>query len=196
MRAVTTAALLAGVALALAPSGLARTERPVEQPAEPFGARVVGDGLIVPGQRVGPLRLAMGIEQILRLMPAGFRREVFPRQHIILYEWQPQGIWVSLDERRGTVRLLSAFGSGGYATDRGVALLATEAKMREVYGRETRRYDYPEDRITLVRYVSLGLQVGLVNQPSNTVLHGRIFTLGVFTPGREPPLAKTPAGAP
>src|SRR4030067_23624 len=82
------------------------------------------------------------------------------------------------------VPLLSVFGSAPYKTDKGVQLLHAESRMREVYGKETKRYDYPEDRLTLVRYVPLGLQFGLVNQPSNRVLHGRIFTIGIFTPGQ------------
>ena len=145
-----------------------------------------------PGSRVGPLRLAMTIEQILPLMPRHVKREVFSGQRIILYEWYQQGVWVSLDEGTKAVRLLSVFGSAPYKTDKGVQLLHAESRMREVYGKETKRYEYPEDRLTLVRYVPLGLQFGLVNQPSNRMLHGRIFTIGVFVPGREPPLTKTP----
>lgn len=161
-------------------------------PREEVGTRVVGDGIIVPGRRIGPLRLGMSIEQILQAMPSGYRRETFTAEGIILYEWRAQGIWVSLDARTQAVRLISAFGMGPYKTDGGVRLLHPEAKVHEIYGQETRRYSYPEERVTLIRYVPLGVQFGLVNQPGNAPLHGRIFTIGIFPPGREPPLVKTP----
>ena len=50
--------------------------------------------------------------------------------------------------------------------------------------------DYPADRITLIRYPDLGLQFGLVNQPSNPTIHNRIFQIGIFTPGDLPPLRR------
>lgn len=178
--------LLVSVTLAAA-----QGERGPEPKDEP-GTQLIGDGIIVPGQRVGSLRLSMSIEQILPLMPRTVKREVFSGQRIILYEWYQQGVWVSLDEATKAVRLLSVFGSAPYKTDKGVQLLHAESRMHKVYGKETKRYEYPEDRLTLVRYVPLGLQFGLVNQPSNRVLHGRIFTIGIFVPGREPPLTKTP----
>lgn len=187
----TTAVLV--LLLTLAAAAGAQTERPDQpQPQEDLGTSVVGDGVIIPGQRIGPLRLGMSIDQILKEMPSGYKREVFDKQNIILYEWRTQGIWVSLDEASKAVRLISAFGSGNYHTDKGVSLLHPESKMVGVYGKEFKRYQYPDDRIALVRYVSLGLQFGLVNQPSNVVLHGRIFTIGVYAPGKEPPLTKKP----
>lgn len=187
VRAATALGILL-ISVALAAAQGERGPEPTEEP----GSQLVGDGIIVPGQRVGPLRLSMSIEQILPRMPRNVKREVFEAQRIILYEWYQQGVWVSLDARTKAVRLLSVFGSAPYKTDRGVQLLHPESRMTQVYGKETARYAYPDDRLTLVRYVPLGLQFGLVNQPSNRVLHGRIFTIGIFTPGREPPLTKTP----
>jgi len=159
---------------------------------ETVGTGVVGDGVIVPGSRIGPLRLGMTIDQILRAMPPGYRRETFTAEGIILYEWRAQGIWVSLDAKTQAVRLISAFGMGPYTTDRGVRLLQSQGRIRDAYGRETRRYDYPDERVLLVRYVPLGLQFGIVNEPANTLLHDRIFTIGIFLPGHEPPPAKPP----
>lgn len=187
LTALTLLVLLAATGAA------AQVDRPGEPPTEEIGGRVIGDGVVVPGQRIGTLRLAMSIEQILRAMPAGYKREVFARENIILYEWRTQGVWVSLEETTKRIRLISVFGAGSYTTDKGVALLAGEGAMRGAHGKETVRYQYPDDRITLVRYVPLGLQFSLVNQPGNPMLHGRIFAIGIFTPGKEPPLTKRPA---
>ncbi len=158
------------------------------------GSGVLGDGLIIPGKRVGPIRLGMSTAEILQSMPPGYKREVFHEQKIVLYEWRTQGFWVSLDEDGKTVRIISVFGTGPYHTDKGVQLLHPESKIIAAYGPEFRRYEYPQDEIIIIRYVSIGLQFGLVNQPSNAVLHGRIFQIGIFVPGKEPPLAKAPGG--
>ncbi len=162
------------------------------EPEEKVGTGVVGDGIIVPGSRIGPLRLRMSIEQILQAMPPGYRREIYTAEGIILYEWRAQGIWVSLDAKTQAIRVISAFGMGPYATDRGVRLLQSEARIHDAYGKETRRYDYPDQRVTLIRYVPLGVQFGVVNQPGNAMVHDRIFTIGIFLPGREPPPVKPP----
>ena len=103
--------------------------------------------------------------------------------------------WFLLDEVRQAGRLdgLSALMTKGRSKGAAVLLGFQDIHgLHEVYGRETKRYDYPDERVTLVRYVPLGLQFGVVNQPGNTLLHDRIFTIGIFLPGREPPPAKPP----
>jgi len=135
----------------------------------------------------------MTLAQLIRAMPSGYKRDVFEKENIILFEWRKEGVWVSIDGQSRAVRLISVFGAGAYKTDKGLALLNTESKMESVYGRDYKRYEYPEDRITLVRYVPLGLHFGIANYPSQRAIHGRIFTIGIFTPGKEPPLAKTPS---
>lgn len=157
------------------------------------GSRVLGDGLIVPGQRIGPVRLAMSIDQILASVGTRPKRDEFPQDGIILYEWRTEGLWVSQTITTKAIRVISVFGtSDKYHTDKDVTLLARRSKMESVYGKGYNEYDYPEDRITLIRYHDLGLQFGLVNQPSNPTLHNRIFQIGVFKPGADLPLLKKP----
>ncbi len=170
----------------------AQMDQDKDQGREYVRTESLGDGLIIPGERVGPVKLGMPIAAILQAMPPGYKREVFPEQKVILYEWWAQGFWVSLEADGKTIRIISVFGAGTYHTDKGVQLLHPASKMVEVYGKEFRRYEYPEDQVTLIRYVSLGLQFGLVNQPSNGVLHDRIFQIGIFSAGKEPPLTKAP----
>ncbi len=157
------------------------------------GSKVLGDGLIVPGQRIGPVRLAMSIDQILTAVGTRPKRDEFPQEGVILYEWRTEGLWVSQTITTKAIRVISVFGtSDKYHTDKGVTLLATRAKMESAYGKAYKEYDYPEDRITLIRYHDLGLQFGLVNQPSNPTIHNRIFQIGIFTPGADLPLLKRP----
>ncbi len=157
------------------------------------GTRVLGDGLIVPGQRIGPVSLIMSIDQILASVGSRPKRDEFTKDGVILYEWRSEGLWVSQTIATKTIRVISVFGaSDKYHTDKGVTLLSTRAKMESVYGKGYKEYNYPEDKITLIRYQDLGLQFGIVNQPSTPTIHNRIFQIGIFKPGADLPLLKKP----
>jgi hypothetical protein len=193
MRLLFIVALIAAFVMAATAIGIAQPEKPGDEFKDELKPSEIGDAMVVPGERIGPLRLGMTIAQMIRVMPSGYKRDVFEKEHVILYEWRKEGVWVSIDEQSRAVRLISVFGAGAYKTDKGVALLNTESKMESVYGREYKRYEYPEDRITLVRYVPLGLHFGIANYPSQRAIHGRIFTIGIFAPDKEPPLTKAPS---
>lgn len=193
MRPLFTVVLIATFLVAASAIGIAQPDKPGDEFREEFKPSEIGDAIVVPGERVGPLRLGMTLAQLIRAMPSGYKRDVFEKENIIVFEWRKEGVWVSIDGQSRAVRLISVFGAGAYKTDKGLALLNTESKMESLYGRDYKRYEYPDDRITLVRYVPLGLHFGIVNYPSQRAIHGRIFTIGIFTPGKEPPLAKTPS---
>ncbi len=179
------------VALASASSVTAGPgEGTVEEPRP--GSQALGDGLIVPGQRVGPARLAMTVDQIIAAIGTRPKRDEFRADGIVLYEWRSEGLWVSQSIATKAIRVISAFGTTDkYRTEKGVALVHPRSRMEEAYGKSYKEYAYPEDRITLIRYPDLGLQFGVVNQPSNFTIHNRIFQIGVFKPGDLPPLRRT-----
>lgn len=193
MRPLFIFVLIATFFMAATAIGIAQPEGPGDEFKDELKPSEIGDAIVVPGERIGPLRLGMSIAQMIRAMPSGYKRDVFEKENIILYEWRKEGVWVSIDGQSRAIRLISVFGAGAYKTDKGLALLHTESKMESVYGRDYKRYEYPDDRITLVRYVPLGLHFGIANYPSQRAIHGRIFTIGIFTPGKEPPLTKTPS---
>ena len=156
------------------------------------GVAVIGDGVIVPGLRVGPLLLTMPIAMITETIGTVYKREEFKAERIILYEWRAEGIWVSLDAQTRGTRVISAFGvNSKYRTDKGVRLLEPLSKVEEVYGKGYKRWDYPKDKIILIRYPALGLQFGVVNDPGQPLLTGRIFQIGIFKPG-DLPLIRQP----
>src|SRR4030067_3868935 len=69
------------------------------------GTQVIGDGVIVAGQRVGPLRLTMSLQQLIDTIGVVYKREEFKEEKIILYEWRAEGIWGSPDlEDKGVRR--------------------------------------------------------------------------------------------
>lgn len=162
---------------------------PAEPAPEPTPTQVVGDGVIVPGQRVGSIRLTMTVAQIIDLIGPGFTREEFKPEKIILYEWRQEGIWVSLDADTRAVRVISAFGvNTAYRTDRGITLLQPFTRAEATYGKEYRRWEFPADKVLLARYTAIGLQFGVVNDPGTQMVHGRIFQIGIFRPGDLPPV--------
>ncbi len=155
---------------------------PVSEPTP--GGTLLGDGVIVPGQRVGPLRMTMTLPQLLDAAGAGYKRDEFPKEKIILYEWRAQGIWISLDLGTKTLRLISAFGANSkYRTDKYVRLLDPFTKAESVYGKNYKRWQYKEDKIILIRYPEIGLQFSVVDDPSQPLVRGRIFQIGIFKPG-------------
>jgi len=162
----------------------------IEEPRP--GSTVLGDGLIVPGRRVGPARLSMTVEQIIAAVGTRPKRDEFRADGIVLYEWRSEGLWVSQTLASKAIRVISVFGtSDKYKTDKGVSLIHPRSKMEVAHGKGYKEYGYPEDRITLIRYNDLGLQFGIIHQPSNPTIHNRIFQIGVFTPGDLPPLRRT-----
>ncbi len=153
------------------------------------GSHVIGDGLVVAGQRIGPLRLTMSIEDVISAVGRRPKREEFASDGIVLYEWRAEGVWVSQSIGTKTIRVISVFGtSDRYRTDRNVSLLQPRSRMEAAYGKGFKAYDYAADRITLIRYYDIGLQFGIVNQPSNAPIHNRIFQIGIFKAGDLPPL--------
>lgn len=185
-----------GVLVATGAPASSAVAGPGEGPAQDVpgpgsGAAVLGDGLIVPGSRIGPVRLTMTIDEIIATVGRRPKRDVFPQEGIILYEWRSEGLWVSQTIASGAIRVISVFGtSERYRTEQGVSLLETRARMEAAHGKDYREYPYPADRMTLIRYHALGLQFGLVNQPSNPAIHHRIFQIGIFKPGDLPPLRR------
>lgn len=154
------------------------------------GSNPLGDGLIVPGQRVGPARLTMTVDQIVTAVGIRPKRDEFAQDGIVLYEWRGEGLWVSVSTSTKAIRVISAFGtSDKYRTDKGVSLLHPRSKVEEVYGKGYKEYTYPQDEIALVRYHDLGLQFGLVHQPGRPI-HNRIFQIGVFKPGDLSPVRR------
>ena len=127
---LSVAALLAGAPAVVAAPGEGGNNEP--RP----GSQAVGDGVIVPGRRVGPAKLSMTIGQIIEAVGPRYKRDEFPKEGIILYEWRAEGLWVSQVIATKTIRLISAFGTTDkYRTEKGVALLHPRSKMEEAYGK-------------------------------------------------------------
>jgi hypothetical protein len=155
------------------------------------GSQVVGDGLVVPGRRIGTIRLTMSLEEVIAAVGRRPKRDEFAADGIILNEWRAEGLWISQSIGTNAIRVISVFGTTDrYRTDKNISLLQTRSRMEAAYGKGYREYAYAEDRISLIRYHGIGLQFGIVNQPSNVAIHNRIFQIGIFKPGDLPPVRR------
>ncbi len=160
---------------------------PAEPSGEPPPNPVIADGLIVAGQRIGAVRLAMTLDEIIHLLGRGHKVEEFKTEKIILYEWRSQGFWVSLDSGSQAIRVISIFApNGAFHTDKGVALLDRWAKVEAAHGKDYKRWEFREEKTILIRYPG-GLQFGVVNDPGQGLIHSRIFQIGIFKSGDLPP---------
>lgn len=156
---------------------------------EPRPSQVIGDGLIIPGKRIGLVSLSMKLDEILEKLGPGFKRDTFEPEGIILYEWRQLGFWVSLASSDRSIRVISVFGAATrYHTDKAVRLLQEFDRAEAAYGKSYSRWEYKKDKILLVRYPSLGLQFGIVDDPQQRILHRKIFQIGIFKPGDLPPV--------
>jgi hypothetical protein len=152
-------------------------------------ASVIGDGLIIPGQRIGSVSLSMKLDEILNKLGPGFKRDVFEVEGIILYEWRRLGVWVSLASSDRSIRVISVFGAAArYHTDKDVRLLQEFDRAEAAYGKNYSQWEYKKEKILLVRYPKLGLQFGIVDDPAQRILHRKIFQIGIFKPGDLPPV--------
>ncbi|MDQ7849488.1 MAG: hypothetical protein QN152_00305 [Armatimonadota bacterium] len=178
---------LAGTLILLAITTLPTLAAPEEPGAAPTPNPVVADGRIVAGERVGGVRLAMPLNQITALLGGNYKVEEFAAEKIVLYEWRSQGFWVSLDAGTRAIRVISVFGPNfAFRTDRGITLLDPWDKAEAAHGKSYRRWEFREEKTVLIRYPA-GLQFGVVNDPGQRLIHGRIFQIGVFPPGDLPP---------
>lgn len=175
------------IAVLLVLSALPALAAPQEPSGESTPGPIVADGLIVTGQRIGGVRLAMPLDEIIRLLGRGYKAEEFKAEKIILYEWRSQGFWVSLDAGTKSIRVVSIFPPNGlFHTDKGIVLLNPWPKAEAAHGKDYRRWEFREEKTILIRYPA-GLQFGVVNDPSQSLIHTRIFQIGVFNPGDLPP---------
>ncbi len=104
-------------------------------PAAGVAAR--SDRAIVPGERIGPLRLAGTIADIEKLFGPGNVREGSP--HFVLLTWESSGLWVEFDPVTGNVVWISVnmgeeYPWSGHATPEGVQLGMSQLDLVAVLG--------------------------------------------------------------
>lgn len=83
---------------------------PATVPATAIAA--LSDRAIVPGERIGPVRLAGKIDEVLKLFGPGTVKRQGERELFALQTWDAMGLWVQFDPGTGNVVWISVDTSG------------------------------------------------------------------------------------
>lgn len=170
-----------------------------------LAALVSSDRLIVPGERIGPVRLAGKINEIVKLFGAGKVSGQRERELFMLQTWDALGLWVQLDPGTGNVVWISVDTSGSnpwaeHSTPDGIRLGTRQQDLVSVMGAPERTvtgggatsfyYDRRGIRFTLADSGPLAGKVGAIRVVWPSVPRGdtlvvpgkRISSIEVGTP--------------
>ena len=102
-------------------------------------ALVSSDRLIVPGERIGPLRLDGKIDEVVKLFGPGTVRAQGKRELFVLQTWDAIGLWVQFDLMTGNIVWISVDTSGSnpwaeHSTSDGIRLGTRQQDLVSVMG--------------------------------------------------------------
>lgn len=158
-------------------------------PKETCRARSQADALIVPGERIGRLRLAGTLDDIAKLFGQGTDRgpSRWPGPGATLYTWDAAGVWAISDRATGNILWLSVQATPSTRWDtvetaEGIRLGIPEAQVTSALGEAERiiddgrerslYYDRRGIRITLADAGFQAGQVGAIRIVWPSVAHG------------------------
>lgn len=106
-------------------------------------AQLLEDRLIVPGERIGWLRLESKLEEVTRILGEGIKRGVGLREESTVYTWDPIGLWLIADNATGKILWISVEMAGSnpwfeLSTREGLRLGSTEEQVLAVMGQPSR----------------------------------------------------------
>jgi hypothetical protein len=142
------------------------------------------DHLIVPGERIGPLRLAGKIGDIEKLLGRGTDRgpSRWPGQGAVLRTWDEAGVWAISDQATGNIVWISVEETAsarweGYETDGGIRLGITQSQVTLVLGEPERTVDDGGERS--LYYDQRGIRVTLIEKG---VRSGKVGAIRIVWP--------------
>jgi len=149
------------------------------QPSGSAALEKLSDGLIVPGERIGPVRLSAKIDTITKLLGAGRSRGrgLWPGSG--LRTWDRIGLWAVFDRVTGNLLWLSIDKSGrnpfaDHATAEGIRLGTTEKELLAIMGPP--EHTAADSRVRSLDYDSRGIRFTLY---SSGPLSGRVGALRI-----------------
>ena len=115
------------------------SDSPTKQLAIPTSAITLSDRVIVPGERIGPVRLAGKIEDIAKMFGSGAMRGSGPPGLFVLQTWDALGLWVEFNPGTKNVVWISVDDSGSnlwaeHSTAEGVRLGTTRQELVSIMG--------------------------------------------------------------
>ncbi len=164
----------------------ARFQRPVFQRSL---EKHLGDRLIVPGERIGQVRLGSEVEEVFRALGKGFPRGQGFREGTTIYTWDPIGLWLIADDITGEILWISVEGGPPanpnswveLATREGLRLGSAEEEVLAVMGKPSRTVS--DGFAKSFYFDQQGIRFTL---PITGPLAGKVAALRVVPPGAQP----------
>lgn len=166
---------------------LAGFQRSVFQRSQ--AGKLLGDRLIVPGERIGQLRLGGKLEEVVGVLGQGVPRGQGFQAATTTYAWDPVGLWLIADDAAGAILWISV--EGGPSTDphawvelstpEGLRLGATEQEVLAAMGKPQRTVS--DGFAKSLYFDEQGIRFTL---PLKGPLAGRVAALRVVPPGTQP----------
>jgi hypothetical protein len=170
--------------------GISSDAGPNESPSEHAQSRAaraatpIVPSLIVPGQRVGPLRLGMTIQDVVAVLGPSIRSEPLPNGDVD-YRWFKSpggsGLGVQVTET-GVVNRISTFGDERYVIGKRLHVGSTEADARAVLGDPSWIISVDSrTKMKTLMYESLGVWIN-IQLDAREPLYNRIFEIHIVRP--------------
>ncbi|MBI2350447.1 MAG: hypothetical protein HYV00_03030 [Deltaproteobacteria bacterium] len=149
----------------------------------------LGDRLIVPGERIGQVRLGSEVEEIFRALGKGFPRGQGFREGTTIYTWDPIGLWLIADDITGEILWISVEGGPPanphswveLSTREGLRLGSAEEEVLAVMGKPSRTVS--DGFAKSFYFDQQGIRFTL---PITGPLAGKVAALRVVPPGAQP----------
>ncbi len=147
--------------------------------------KLLGDRLIVPGERIGRLQLEGKLDEVTQSIGPAIPRGPGIREGTTTYTWDPIGLWLIADNAAGNIIWISVeVGEnpwGGLATREGLRLGSTEEQVLAALGKPARTVS---DGFAKSLYFD---QQGIrFTFPIRGPMAGKVGALRVVRPGTQP----------
>ena len=147
-------------------------------------AYLLGDRLIVPGERIGKLRIGSKLAEYTHIIDIGIPCQQVLRKGTTTYTWDPIGLWLIIDDKTGEIIWISV--EAGLSTrweelttQEGLRIGLTEEEVLKIMGPTPRTVS--DDNATSQYFNKQGIALTYANKGQ---LKGKVGSLRVFrSPG-------------
>lgn len=147
--------------------------------------KLLGDRLIVPGERIGGLRLERKLDEVTKIIGAGLPRGAGVREGTTAHTWDPIGLWLIADNATGNILWISVeTGENPWrelATREGLRLGSSEEEVVAAMGKPARIVS--DDFARSLYFDQQGIRFTF---PTRGRMAGKVAALRVVPPQTQP----------
>lgn len=146
---------------------------------------LLGDGLIVPGKRIGRLELGGKVNEVTKIIGPAIPRGAGLREGTTTHTWDQIGLWLIADDNTGDILWISVEAGQnpwrGLATSEGLRLGSTEEQVVAAIGKPSRTVS--DGLANSLYFDQQGIRFTL---PIRGAAAGKVAALRVVPPGTQP----------